>query len=175
MITIIVAFDKIFNIGKNNSIPWHFPEDLLNFKKLTTNNVCIMGRNTWESLPEKFRPLPNRINIIISKTYYKNPNKFSNSLGRIPEEAFEVFAVSDLEEALAYCDSFVKNKEIFIIGGSKVYNDCLLNNYIDKMIVTKIKNVYEGDVKFPDIDWSQWNEKLLSSNENFDIFEYTKK
>lgn len=175
MITIIAAFDKFFNIGKNNSIPWYFPEDLINFKNLTTNNVCIMGRNTWESLPEKFRPLPNRINIIISESYCKNPDKFSNSLARVPENAFEVFAVASLEEALSYCNAFIKDKEVFIIGGSKVYSECLSNNCVDKMIITKIKNIYDGDVKFPDIDWSCWSEKLLSSNENFDIVEYIKK
>lgn len=175
IMTIIVAFDQNFIIGKNNSIPWHFPEDLANFKKLTTNNICIMGRNTWESLPSKFRPLPNRTNIIISSTYYKNPNKFSNSLGYVPQNAFDVLTVPDLDYALVYCDRLALNKEIFLIGGAKVYAECLSKNYVEKMIVTKIKHSYEGDTKFPEIDWNFWNQKILSSNENFEIIEYTKK
>lgn len=172
--TIIVAFDQNFIIGKNNSIPWHFPEDLANFKKLTTNNVCIMGRNTWESLPGKFRPLPNRINIVISSSYYKNPDRFSNSLGYIPSNAFDVLTVPDLDYALVYCDQFINNKEIFLIGGAKVYTECLSKNLVDKMIVTKIKSSYEGDTKFPEVDWSIWNQKVLFFNENLEIVEYTK-
>ncbi|MBT5343172.1 dihydrofolate reductase, partial [Candidatus Woesearchaeota archaeon] len=64
MINIIVGMTKNRVIGKDNSLPWHLPEDLKNFKALTENNIVIMGRKTWDSIPEKFRPLPNRNNII---------------------------------------------------------------------------------------------------------------
>jgi dihydrofolate reductase len=175
MKTIIVAFDENFNIGKNNSIPWNFPEDLINFKKLTTNNVCIMGRKTWESLPNKFRPLPNRMNIVVSSSYYRNPDNFIRTLEEPPSNPFDAFAVFDLEDAINYCEEYVINKEIFIIGGAKIYKESIDKNYVDKMIVTRVKGSFDGDVKFPIIDWASWNSKTLSNNPNFEVVEFTKK
>jgi dihydrofolate reductase len=113
MINLIVAIDEEFGIGKNNSIPWHISEDLKNFKRLTINNVCIMGRNTWTSLPSQFQPLPNRKNIIISKKFVEKPNYFT--------KFHEVFLTSTLEEAIAISKKLFPNKEIYIIGCSKVY------------------------------------------------------
>ena len=65
--SIIVAIDQEQGIGKDNGIPWHFSEDLQNFKRLTINNVVIMGRKTWDSLPARFKPLDHRSNIIITR------------------------------------------------------------------------------------------------------------
>lgn len=174
MITILVAFDEDLNIGKNNSIPWHFPEDLINFKNLTTNNVCIMGRNTWESLPDKFRPLPNRKNIVVSTNYYNDPDKFMGSFGRMSED-FDAFAVRDLDEAILAYENMFLDKECFIIGGGKVYKETLEKNFIDRMIITHINGNYNGDVKFPEINKDDWIITQLSKNENFKIIQYDKK
>jgi dihydrofolate reductase len=174
MTTIIVAFDEEYNIGKNNSIPWHFPEDLLNFKKLTTDNVCVMGRNTWESLPDTFRPLPNRINIVVSNSYWNNLDKFVESFSKIPNDPLDAFAVFNLEDALNYCKEYILSKEVFIIGGARVYEEAIIKGYVDKMIVTRVRGVFDGDVKFPIIDWNNWNSKLLLSTKDFEILEYTK-
>ena len=163
--TIIVAFDKNYVIGKNNSIPWHIPEDLINFKKLTTNNICVMGRNTWESLPEKFKPLPNRKNIVVSSKYHKHPDLFIKHS--------DVFCVADFDGAINICFNLFQDKEIFIIGGSKLFKESLDSKSIKKMIITHVNGSYEGDVKFPNIDSSRWisNKTIIKSSE-FETIEY---
>lgn len=169
--TIVVAFDEDFVIGKDNSIPWHIPEDLANFKKLTTGQVCVMGRNTWESLPQKFRPLPNRKNIVISTKYWLDPDIFMQSLGEC-ENNFDVFSVGDLDGALNICLNLFPEKEIFIIGGSQLYKDALSSSIIKKMVVTHVKGKHEGDVRFPNIDWSRWNANSLQKGFGFEVVEY---
>lgn len=170
--TIIVAFDDNYVIGNKNSIPWHIPEDLSNFKKLTTNNVCVMGRNTWESLPNKFRPLPNRKNIVVSSKYWTAPDLFMNSLGDC-SNSLDVFSVADFDGAMNICLNLFDDKEIFIIGGSQLFKESLDSKFIKKMIITHVKGKYEGDVKFPNIDWSIWvpNNTIVKSSQ-FEIVEY---
>jgi dihydrofolate reductase len=161
MIILIVAFDEDYNIGKDNSIPWHFSEDLIHFKKLTTNNVCVMGKNTWISLPKK--PLPNRENIIVSKTYYQNNFSCENT-----------FVVKSLKDAIYYYINKFKEKHLFLIGGYKIFEESISKKIIDKMIITKVKGSYEGDVKFPKINWEDWKEKEVHTNKDFCIFQYDK-
>ena len=97
MLSLIVAYDENLGIGKNNDLPWILKKDMNYFKNITTdnsNNVVIMGRNTWESIPEKFRPLQNRINIIISNTL----NTY------VIEEKYEhTVVVNSLESGLNIC------------------------------------------------------------------------
>lgn len=170
--TIIVAFDDNYIIGNNNSIPWHIPEDLANFKKLTTGNVCIMGRNTWESLPAKFRPLPNRKNIIVSSKYWLDSDMFMKSLGNC-FNSLDVFSVPDFDGAMNICLNLFGDKEIFIIGGSQLFKESLDSKFIKRMIITHVKGNYEGDVKFPNVDWSNWkNNKILIESSDFKIVEY---
>jgi dihydrofolate reductase len=164
MINLIVAIDEEFGIGKNNSIPWHISEDLKNFKRLTINNVCIMGRNTWTSLPSQFQPLPNRKNIIISKKFVEKPNYFT--------KFHEVFLTSTLEEAIAISKKLFPNKEIYIIGGSKVYQESIISNLIDKFIVTHVKGNHKASIKLPFIDFSKYKSKEILSGNNFNIVEY---
>jgi dihydrofolate reductase len=169
--TIVVAFDENFVIGKDNSIPWHIPEDLINFKKLTTDHVCLMGRNTWESLPKKFRPLPNRKNIVISTKYWLDPDLFMQSLGECGSN-FDVFSVGDLDGALNISLNLFPEKEIFIIGGAQLYKDSLSSSIIKRMIVTHVEGKHEGDTKFPNVDWSKWNSNSLKKSSGFEIVEY---
>jgi len=170
-VTIIVAFDDDFNIGYKNSIPWNIPEDLINFKKTTTNNVCIMGRKTWESLPFNFRPLPDRKNIIISSKYWKDPDYFMKNLGS--SSCLDVFSVPDFDGAMNICLNLFDDKEIFLIGGSGIFKEGLDSKFVKKMIVTHVNGVYKGDVKFPDLNWNDWKkESVIADNENFKIIEY---
>lgn len=164
MINLIVAIDEDYGIGKDNSIPWHISEDLINFKKLTTNNICIMGRNTWNSLPSKFQPLPNRKNIIISKKFVEQPKYFTNFS--------EVFLASSLEESILISKKLWPDKEIYIIGGNKVYQEAIDNNLIDKFIVTHIRAKHDTDTKFPKIDFSKYKSTLILNRNNFNIIEY---
>jgi dihydrofolate reductase len=141
-ISIIVA--KAFGgvIGYEGDIPWRLPNDLKRFKELTTNNIVIMGRKTYESLGVK--PLPNRTNIVLSNNYgYTLDNG--------------VFVCNYLSSALLLCEhtESLKDKEIFIIGGYSVYKESL--DIADKLYITDVCEYCNGDTFFPEFDLSKWN------------------
>lgn len=152
MISIIVAMDKNYLIGNKNSIPWDIPEDMAIFKEKTTGNVVIMGRKTFESIG---RPLPNRINIVISR----NKNNISEK---------NLIWVSSLEEAISKGKEF--QKEIFIIGGGKIYKEAISKNICDRLCISHIKGEFSGDTFFPKIDFL--NYKIIEKME-YEKFIYT--
>ncbi len=123
----IVAHDPNLVIGKNNSLPWHYSEDLKFFKRTTMGHAMLMGRKLFESLDEK--PLPGRKNVVLSRNKkYEHVPTFTSA-----------------NKALDY----LKGEEIiFVIGGGEIYK--LLWKEIDKLIVTEIHKVYEGDIYFPE-------------------------
>jgi dihydrofolate reductase len=134
-IIIIAAMTEDRVIGRANTLPWAVREDLLHFKELTTGCPCIMGRKTWESLPK--RPLPKRLNIVISASMKEEP------------EGARVFP--SLPAALAFCAA---SPRVFICGGASIYREAL--QYANKMELTLIHGQYGGDVFFPDIDPKIW-------------------
>lgn len=174
MINLIVAYDKNKVIGKNNKIPWRFPEDISFFKETTTNQVCLMGRNTWESLPDKFRPLPNRKNLIISKEYKNYPDKFIKTITNL-NKFEDIWTTTGINSALKLAKMNWPNKEIFVIGGQQIYKYFLDNFLVDKIFITEINDSYEGDVYFPDFDIEQWNVEMIRCFEKINIYKYTKK
>lgn len=126
MINLIVACGKDGQIGKDNKLLWHIPEDFKSFKKLTLNKIIIMGRNTFESLPGM---LQNRIHIVIS----------SKEL----EQKENLFVVKSLEEAIEKTKYISTHKEeVWVIGGGKVYQECLEKNIIDKIYLSLVN--YNG-------------------------------
>lgn len=131
----IVACSENWVIGKDNKLLWYLPEDLKRFKNLTMLHPVIMGRLTWESIPEKYRPLIGRTNIVISS------NKNYKSKGAISE--------SSIEDAIKRAFKYDK-KEIFIIGGSSIYEQTL--DIIDTIYLTKIYKNFEGDSFYKEID-----------------------
>lgn len=143
-IKIIVAYSKkTRGIGKDNLLPWHLKCDMKHFKKNTINcashpeNAVIMGRNTWESIPEKFRPLPNRKNIVVSTS------------GKINGEKENCIVVHSLDEGIRYA----QNKACptcFIIGGAQLYSSAIHNPKVVSIMVTEIYKHYECDTFFPD-------------------------
>ena len=135
MISIIVAISEDWGIGKDNELLWRIPEDLKRFKRLTTGNVIIMGKKTWESLPVK--PLPDRTNIVLTD---------------LPEEVIKgpVTAYS-VEDALDKCD---RGKEIFIIGGGSIYRQFM--NLADRLYITHVHKSTVADVYFPAFDLKYW-------------------
>jgi len=136
----IVAFDKENGIGKNNAMPWHFPEDLKRFSKLTKgsgNNAIVMGKNTWNSLPKK--PLPNRDNLILSTTLKFSQNSSSNN-------SIKAFANTTLLQD--FCKE-QKYDAVWIIGGSQVYKELITELDINLIYVTLIHGVYDCDTIFP--------------------------
>lgn len=143
-ISIIVAIDENNAIGKDNNLLCHLPNDLKYFKELTTNHTIIMGRKTFDSLPNG--ALPNRRNIVISH---------NNALAL---ENCEL--ANSIEQAINLCQD---EKEVFIIGGSTIYNEAI--KLANKLYVTQIHNQFEGaDTFFPEIDFTVWKEVFSRKN-----------
>jgi len=156
-ISFIVAVSENNVIGKDNKLIWHLPADLKFFKDKTTGHCIITGRKNYESIPEKFRPLPNRTNIIITRQKeYVAPG------------AIVVGSVEDaLKKAKELCDT-----EIFIIGGAEIFN--LSFPFADRIYLTKIYHHFEGDVFFPELDLKQWKEieRIKGVTDDKNIYEY---
>ena len=123
MIAIVVAHSANRVIGRDGGLPWHLPADLRRFKELTSGGTVVMGRKTWDSLPERFRPLPNRRNVVVSRNGCDAPE-----------------VCRSVEEALAAGDCFV-------IGGGDVYAQAL--PLADRVYATEVAAVVDGDVLFP--------------------------
>jgi dihydrofolate reductase len=153
-IIIIAAMTEDRVIGRGKTLPWAVREDMLHFKELTTGCPCIMGRKTWESLPR--RPLPNRVNIIISASL------------REPPQGARVFPT--LPEAVAFCAAYPR---VFICGGASIYREALL--YATKMELTLIRGQYEGDVFFPAIDPKIWEKTAVLDREICAFVSYNKR
>ncbi len=141
MISIIVATAENNVIGKDNTLIWHLPADMKFFKEKTTGHIIITGRKNYESIPEKFRPLPNRTNIVVSRqTNYTAPG---------------AIVVSSIEDALKKA-SATGDDEIFIIGGAEIYKQSL--HLADRVYLTKIYSTFEGDAFFPELTTEIWKE-----------------
>lgn len=141
---LIVAYCKNRGIGLKNNLPWKLSLDMNRFKKLTIgnkNNAVIMGRNTWESLPSKYKPLPKRTNIILTtKADYR-----SNTIDPNVPKFFSSF-----KSAEHYC-SLAQIDNIWVIGGEMIYSEALQYEHLQRIYVTHIDKDYECDTFFPEI------------------------
>ncbi|MFN7014985.1 MAG: dihydrofolate reductase [Bacteroidia bacterium] len=146
MISIIVAVAENNAIGKNNQLLWHLPADMKIFREKTTGHCVITGRKNYESIPEKFRPLPNRTNIVITRQ-----NNYT-ALGAI--------VVSSLHEAIEKAKA-TGDDEIFIIGGGEIYAQSI--SIADKIYLTKVHHTFDADTFFPQINMNEWD--IISSSE----------
>jgi dihydrofolate reductase len=135
-------------IGLNNQMPWHLPEDLAHFKRTTLGCPVLMGRKTWESIPAKFRPLPGRANLVITR----QPNW----------QAEGAHVVHSLEEgltlALAHCP---EGKDLWVMGGAEIYAQAA--PIAEESVVTEIEADYEGDAFAPQLGIG-WQEILRESH-----------
>jgi dihydrofolate reductase len=138
VLTLIAAVARNGVIGKDNRLPWHLPADLRHFKALTTGRTVIMGRKTWESLPDKFRPLPGRQNIVVTR------NEAYRAEGAV--------VVASLPAAVAAAQS----DEAFVIGGAELYATTLA--LAARLQLTEIDAAFDGDTHFPAIDPHDWRE-----------------
>ena len=147
-------------IGRNNALPWHLPEDLAHFKRLTLGCPVIMGRKTWDSLPPRFRPLPGRRNVVVT---------------RQPDwQAEGALCAHSLTEALQQCKD---QPDVWVIGGAELYAQAL--PLAASAHVTEIDAPFEGDAYAPEFDAS-WVEtaRLLqtsASGMNFSFVTYKKR
>ena len=166
MITLIVAMDKDGTIGRNGELPWHSSEDLKWFKQTTIYNTVIMGRRTWESL--KIKPLPNRINVVVSKTLGVSQHFLSRS------GALWVYSITDAMNI----SKLYTGRETFIIGGAQLYKSTLEMGVVDRMLITVINQTVESNknnIVFPDFEKSQWSHKTIKDTGEFKIIELTRK
>lgn len=125
-------------IGKDNTLPWHLPEDLAHFKHTTLGCPVIMGRKTWDSLPPRFRPLPGRLNIVLT-----HDAKW---------QADGAQRASSMADALAGCGD---SAEAWVIGGAEVYRHAL--PLAQRVVVTEIGRDFEGDAFAPHLG-NEWTE-----------------
>ena len=156
LISIIAAIGTNRELGKNNKLLWHIPDDLKHFKRLTSGHPVIMGRKTYESIG---RPLPDRINIIITK----------NSIYSVSN----CIVVHSLKDALEIAKEKEK-EEIFIIGGGQIYKEAI--NMADKLYLTKVDASYDADTYFP--NYSRFkniisSQKGKSENIGYEFVDFT--
>ena len=137
-ISIIAAVADNYVIGISKKLPWHLSADLKRFKELTSGHVLLMGKRTFQSLPNG--PLPNRKNIVLTSMLSEG----------VVEGYFEANSIDD---AFELCENI---KRIFVIGGSVVYNQCM--EFADDMYITWVHGDIEGDVFFPKIEMEIWEE-----------------
>lgn len=134
----IAAMARNNCIGVDGDLPWDIPEDMAHFRRVTKGKPVIMGRKTWESLPEAVRPLPGRTNIIITRqTDYTVPDG--------------VLVFSDMQEAIQTQSTA---EEIMIIGGAQIY--AMGMPFADRLYITHVDRDVDGDTFFPEIDNSEW-------------------
>ena len=137
----IAALSKNRVIGKNNDLPWKLPDDMKFFMETTKNHHAIMGRKNYDSIPQKFTPLPDRTNIVGTRQ-----NNF---------HAPGCTVVDSLEKGLAMARQN-QESEAFIIGGAEIYK--LGVPHANRLYLTEIDAIIDGDTYFPDFDRSQWRE-----------------
>jgi dihydrofolate reductase len=141
IISLIAALTKNHVIGINNGLPWHLPDDMKYFMQTTKSHHVIMGRKNYDSIPEKFRPLPNRVNMVVTRQKdFKAP---------------QCVVVHSLQEALELARK-ADEKEVFVIGGSDMYT--LAIPFADRMYLTEIQTELKGDTYFPEVDRLKWKE-----------------
>ncbi len=139
MNTIVVAYDRLRTIGRHNRLPWQgiLPADMAHFKTITDGQPVVMGRRTFDSLPEQYRPLPNRQNIVLSLSH------------TAIDGALVVHSLKDAYEA--------SRGDAYVIGGAQIYEQAL--STADRIIATEIDTeTMGGDAFFPPIDTDEWGE-----------------
>ena len=146
-------------IGVNNTLPWHLPEDMAHFKRSTLGCPVIMGRKTWDSLPPKFRPLPGRLNVVVTR--------------QANWQAEGAMRARSLAEAMTLCPA---ESDAWVIGGAELFAQAL--PLATTAVVTEIDAVYEGDAFAPQFG-PQWNEtarerQVSATGLNFSFVNYTR-
>lgn len=153
MVTIVAAVARNGCIGKDGELPWRIPEDLQRYRRITMGKVVVMGRKTWESIPEKYRPLPGRTNVVITR----------NAGYPLPAD---VERAGSLEEALARH----AGRDLVVNGGGTIYERALAR--ADALDITHVHRHVAGDTFFPPIDPSVWKESWREDHEGFSFVTY---
>ncbi len=143
--SIIAAIDNKRGIGKDNTIPWHLSGDFKHFARVTSHtedeakqNAVVMGSKTWESLPESYKPLPGRLNVVLDRRE-EYP---------VPEG---VLAFNSFDDALNSLEKRTDVERVFIIGGGQVYAEAITREECNELILTEIQKTFSCDTFFPKI------------------------
>lgn len=165
-VSLIVAMDLDRGIGKNNDLMWHLPRDMKFFKDTTQGQIVVMGRKNYDSIPEKYRPLPNRENVILTRnTDFKAPD-------------CKVF--HSLEECLNHYQD-ENDRTVFIIGGGEIYRLALESGVVYEMYITHINKSFGADTFFPEFNLKEWKVETIMQQSvdekheaSFTVLRYTK-
>lgn len=146
----IVAMDDHLGIGKDGGIPWRFKSDMDHFRQTTTEtvdpskqNAVVMGRVTYESIPKKFRPLPRRLNVVLSSS-----KEYLEQLELTSQNVKGFQTMEETREYLNHCDTV---ETVYLCGGQQVYRDALDIGWCDEILCTNVPGVYHCDRFFPQI------------------------
>jgi dihydrofolate reductase len=156
MVRIVVARAGNGVIGRDGTLPWHLPTDMRRFRELTLGHTVVMGRGTYESIPDRYRPLPERRNLVLSsKRGWQAPGA-------------EVFP--DLAAALGACD-----RDCFVIGGERTYREALA--LAERVYATEVEGEIDGDVFFPELAAGKWrrvrqSERVVENGHGFSFCVY---
>lgn len=157
MVFVIAAVSENNVIGQKGRIPWNIKEDLNHFKELTSGNAIVMGRRTFESIG---RPLPDRLNIVVSNTVDEIPG---------------AVVVRSLDEAVEAAESEGYD-DVFVCGGQRLYEEAV--PFCDRLYITRVHENYEGDCFFPEFDPDDYiitEESTVSSNPSYSFITYERK
>lgn len=189
-VSMIAAMCEGNGIGFNGSLPWRLKNELAFFTRITSDtldkskkNAVIMGRKSWDSIPIKYKPLPGRINVVISRRMTANEQCGRAIFGRLnggQNDGDEVVIGQQVDangtksaqpdhvfDSLANCIAFLNQQEniesIFIIGGQQLYQLGLKEPTVKRIYLTRIHSSFECDTFFPNIDHDQWSEVNIPS------------
>ena len=164
---LIVAMDSEGGIGKNNDLMWYLPKDMKFFKDTTQGQIVVMGRKNYDSIPEKYRPLPNRLNVVLTRNEHFN--------------APDCLVFHSLETCLKHFEEETE-RIVFIIGGGEIYRMALESDMLDEMYITHVHHRYEAETFFPRFDEENWESHVIFEQEidaqheaAFTVKKYTRK
>lgn len=153
MVTIVAAVARNGCIGKDGTLPWRIPEDMKRYRAITMGKVVVMGRKTWESIPDKFRPLPGRTNVVITR-----------------QAAYRLPAGVERYESLAAALAAHARDEVVINGGGAVYAEAMAR--ADVLDLTLVHRDVDGDTFFPPVDPAVWAETEREDHDGFSFVTY---
>jgi dihydrofolate reductase len=149
LVSCIAAVAENRAIGKGNDLIWNLPDDMRFFMKTTEGHHIVTGRKNFESIPHKYRPLKNRVNIIVTRDRsYQAPG---------------AWVVHDLTTALELARK-AGEEECFIIGGGEIYALALTHGLVDRMYITHVHESFEADTFYPEFDASDWEQTLIDKH-----------
>lgn len=162
--SLVVAMDDTRGIGKDGDLPWHLPPDLKHFREVTTTtntegkmNAVVMGRITWESLPDRFKPLPGRINVVLSRNHNLD----------LPDGVILADSLATLGSTIKSHPLFDQLESVFVIGGQQIYDQAVRMPQCQRIFATHIQGSFDCDAFFPEFceEFSQVSSDSLQDHE----------